>query len=227
MKDYCAKANNSNIEAECKCNDIFCIKLFKLNELFNMALLSDKQRQHIALRLDSDGSDKEAFQYLSMIQGSIREFIHDGHNLYLYSSTTGNGKTAWSLRLLQSYFNAIWAEADLKCHGLFVNVPRLLLAIKNGYNEQNEYADYVLKNILDADVVVWDEIGVKALSEHDHEQLLNLINARIDANKSNIYTSNLTPNELQERIGERLYSRVVNYSNLVELRGADKRGLFK
>ena len=227
MKKTCARATNPNVEAPCNCGDTFCIKLFKLNYLFNEALISTKQREHVCMRLDEDMSDEQAFQELTKIQNNIKEFVSEGHNLYIYSNITGNGKTAWSLRLMQKYFETIWAETNLECKGLFVSVPKLLLSIKSSYSEENPYADHILKNILNADLVVWDEVGVKALSEHDHEQLLNLINSRIEQNKSNIYTSNLSPQDIREKIGDRLYSRIVNYSTTIQLRGADKRELFK
>ena len=48
---------------------------------------------------------------------------------------------------------------------------------------------------------------------------------RIDMNKSNIYTSNMRPDELKELIGDRLYSRIVKLSTEIEFKGQDKRGL--
>ena len=44
-------------------------------------------------------------------------------------------------------------------------------------------------------------------------------------NKSNIYTSNVTGQELKDKLGERLYSRIVNLSTNIELRGTDKRSV--
>ena len=74
-------------------------------------------------------------------------------------------------------------------------------------------------------MVVFDEVGTKDLSVFEHENILSIINTRIDNDKSNIYTSNLSPMELRARVGDRLYSRIVNMSIDVELHGADKRSL--
>lgn len=227
LKSVCTKANNPNISAPCLDTDIFCIKLFKLDYLYNLSLVSTKQREHTDLRLDTDGRDEAAFVELSSIQQHIEEFVSSGKNLYLHSLITGNGKTAWALRLLQSYFNAIWYKTPLQCRGLFVNVPRLLLAIKDSYNDYNEYATSVKGNVMQADLVVWDEVGVRELSPHDHEQLLNMINCRIDSGKANIYTSNLPPDQIRFLLGGRLYSRIINCSTQIKLLGKDKRGLLK
>lgn len=208
-----------------KCDNSFCIKLFKLDYLFNQALITPSQRKHINLRVDSDGTDLEVFKILKNIEININDFVLDGKNLYIHSEQSGNGKSAWSLRLIQAYFNKIWQTSDLKCRALFINVPRFLLTLKDNISHENDYINHIKQNVLNADIVVWDEVGVKSLTEYEHENLLSLINARIDDNKSNIYTSNLNPEELKDKVGLRLYSRIVNNSINLEFHGADKRGV--
>ena len=218
--DKCKK----HLSGKCSSDGEFCIKLFKIDHLLNQALLSDKQKLKIDLRIDSDGTDKEEFLKLKEIQNNIVQFVDEGHNLYLHSSNCGNGKTAWSIRLIQEYIKKIWPTSELECKALFINVPRFLLSLKDNITEKNEYVEHIKNNVLLADLVVWDEIGVSNLTKFEHENMLNLINTRIDMNKSNIYTSNMNPNELREKIGDRLYSRVFNLSTDIELRGLDKRG---
>ena len=78
---------------------------------------------------------------------------------------------------------------------------------------------------MQADLVVWDDIATKSATVFEAEHLLSYIDTRINDNKSNIYTSNLDANEIQEKLGPRLYSRIVNYSTEIELNGKDKRGI--
>lgn len=190
-----------------------------------MSLLSDNQRKHINLRVDADGTDMDAFKRLKYYQDNIEEFVNNGCNLYIHSKITGNGKSAWSIRLIQAYFNAIWYKTDLTCRALFINVPRFLLALKDNISQKNDYVEHVKKYILTADLVVWDEIGIKASTTFEMENLLNYINARTECGKSNIYTSNMDGEELKALLGDRLYSRIVNLSEEVILYGQDKRGL--
>lgn len=205
--------------------DSFCLKHYKLSKLYDEALVSMRQRRRIDLLLDRDESDLDNFEYLSTIERNILGFVSQGGSLYISSPTTGNGKTSWALRLIQAYLERIWYRADLSCHALFVHVPRFLLALKDGISERNEYAEHVKANAAKADLVVWDEVGTKGLTQFEHEHILNLVNARIDAGKANIYTSNLTDEELRASVGDRLFSRIVLASDCVALRGADKRGL--
>lgn len=222
LYEGCKKFNTGN----CTLDDVtFCIKLFKLDYLYNESLLSKQQRKYVPLRIDSDGTDRDEFLTLKHIESNIEDFVSSGQSLYIYSSTCGNGKTAWAIRMIQAYFNAIWHKCDLNCKALFINVPKFLLSLKDNISTKNDYIEHIKSNILDADLVVWDEIGTKVITTFEHEHLLNLINNRIDYNKSQIFTSNLSPLMLKEVVGERLYSRVVNLSTVLEFKGADKRGI--
>ena len=73
--------------------------------------------------------------------------------------------------------------------------------------------------------VVVDEIGIKTSTTFEMEHLLNIVNRRIDLGKATIYTSNLTDIELQEKLGDRLYSRIANSTYNIEFNGQDKRYL--
>ncbi len=222
LLDRCKKYSDGLCDIS---QDEFCIKLFKLNYLYDESLMSDKQRRYTPLRIDGDGTDKEQFIQLKKIEENIEMFVNSGENLYLHSLQCGNGKTEWSLRMIQAYFGAIWHKCDLSCKALFINVPRFLLALKDHISETNPYVEHIKRHIMDADLVVWDELGIKNATQFEHEHLLNLINTRIDYNKSNIYTSNLTAEQLRERLGDRLYSRIINLSVDIELFGRDKRRL--
>lgn len=225
--------NDCWLKEQCKryteeCNDeYFCMKLFKLDALYNESLLSFDQRKHQNLFLDSSKVDELAFLTLKNIQSNIESFVSSGQNLYLYSKITGNGKTAWSIRLLQSYFNAIWYKTDLECKGIFLSVPRYLLAIKDNISSFNEYANFIKNNIFKADIVIWDDIGTKSATSFEHENLLSIIDNRMCYNKCNIFTSNVLPEELRELAGDRLYSRIINYSTCLQFLGSDKRGINK
>lgn len=223
LQSTCWKFQNT--DAECKHATIFCPRLFRMNYLYDQSLMSLKQRQHTPLRLDEDKSDLEAFNKLKSIEENIEKFVDTGSNLYIHSPISGNGKTEWSLRLLQSYIGKIWFKSDLRCRVLFINVPRYLISLKESISTPSEYVDHIKKHIFDADIVVFDELGIKAATTFEYENLLNFINTRIDLGKTNIYTSNLNSQELMDRLGSRLYSRILNMSVNIELRGADKRGL--
>ncbi len=205
------------------CEADFCLRKYKMDSLYSAALMSESQKQHIALKVDEDGTDLEQFKQLAAIEQNIVDFINEGKNLYLHSANCGNGKSSWSIRLAEAYFNKIWARTEVKCRVLFISVPRFLLALKDDITTKNDYVAYIKENVLEADLVIWDDIAAKMGSEFELTHLLNIIDNRLALGKSNIYTSNLNRQQLYTALGERLTSRIANMSIDIELRGADKR----
>lgn len=212
-----------------ECNHIdcdkFCKRKYRLDYLYNNSLLSHTQRNRVTLYTDADGTDHAAFLQLASIEHDILNFVRSGSNLFIHSYICGNGKTSWATRLMQAYFNKIWPKASLRCHGLFINVPRYLLAIKDSITNYNEYASFIRENVYKADLVVWDDIAAKIGTEFELNQLLSVIDSRISQGKANIFTSNLSENEMESALGARLTSRICGLSAKVELAGADKRSL--
>jgi len=202
------------------------MKYYKINTLYDLALIPLNKRTHVNLRIDDDGRDEEAFTKLKEIENNIVDFIKSGKSLFLYSPITGNGKTLWTLRMVEAYFNKIWLKSELKCKVLFISVPRFLLELKSNISEKSEYVEHINENVLDCDLVIWDDIATKLGTEFELSHLLSIIDTRINNGKSNMFTSNLSGVELNKALGDRLYSRIQNYSDVViELQGKDKRGI--
>lgn len=202
-----------------------CLILFKLNYLFDSANIPLSLRQYVPLKVDLDGTDLEEFKKLKGIQDNIIDFVNKGKQLYIYSSQAGNGKTSWSVRLMQSYFNKIWLSTNLVCRGLFIDVPRFLLALKDNISNKSDYIQHIKENIENCDLVIWDDISNKVGTEFEITHLLSMINCRINSGKANIYTSNISPDKLSEYLDVRLASRIATASDKIEFRGGDKRGL--
>ena len=207
------------------CGKDFCLRKYKMDSLYSAALMTESQKQHIVLKVDQDNTDLEQFKQLAAIEQDICKFISEGKNLYLHSANCGNGKSSWSIRLAEAYFNKIWARTEVKCRVLFISVPRFLLALKDNITAKSSYVEYIKENVLEADLVIWDDIAAKMGSEFELTHLLNIIDNRLALGKSNIYTSNLNRQQLYTALGERLTSRIANMSIDIELHGSDKRFL--
>lgn len=220
---------NKNCWLTDTCNHIdcngFCLKHFKLDYLYTQALISNTQRKYTALYLDEDNRDLKVFTELKEIENNIVNFVSAGKNIYIYSAQAGNGKTSWSLRLVQAYFNHIWLKSELTCRALFISVPKFLLALKDNISEKSDYISHIKENMFNADIIIWDDIATKSITQFEAENLFSIIDTRIASGKTNIYTSNLTLDDLHASVGDRLYSRIANLSYCFELTGADKRGL--
>lgn len=203
----------------------FCMRQYKIDYLLDQSLLSEAQKSRKALLLDRNKIDEEAFSILNNIKNNIVSFTKEGNNVYIYSRIPGNGKTSWAIKLIQAYIYKIWPESRLTCRALFINVPKFLISLKASISNQSDYIDHINEYVNDADIVIWDDIGTKVATEFEHEHLLSLIDSRLLDNKTNIFTSNIVPNELSSFVGDRLASRIINTSKTIEFLGSDKRGI--
>ena len=200
-----------------------CIRYYEMKYLMDNSGLS-KSRQ-ISPKLSPQADDYAVFNFLDEIRLDIVNFVKNGESLYLFSKYTGNGKTSWAIKLLLRYFDQIWSGNGFRVRGKFIYVPLFLDKIKEFENPTSLrlYKD----QILNADLVVWDDIAIKTATTYEMENLLSIIDNRLNNSKSNIYTSNLFGQDLNEKLGERLYSRIVNLSEVIEFVGQDKRGLIQ
>ena len=59
--------------------------------------------------------------------------------------------------------------------------------LKLNISQKSDYIKHINDNVLDADIVVWDDIATKGASEFEHEQLISIIDSRMNDKKSNIF----------------------------------------
>lgn len=96
---------------------------------------------------------------------------------------------------------------------------RFLEYCKNGGQD-------LLENYLDADVLIIDDLGVEPiLNNITLNYFYTILNERMLLNKSTIINSNLMPNEVLDRYGERIFSRIMNKKCglVLEYKGEDRR----
>lgn len=199
-----------------KCSET-CIRYLQMNRLLELSNLPAKYQTPV--KIISVDEDRPSYIELAKIKDNIEDFINKGKNLYICSSTCGNAKTSWAVKLMIKYFDRMWPNSYDVTRGLYVHVPTLLLDIKNFGN----IPEYVSR-INEADVVIWDDIAFSKLTEYEHEQLLQFIDNRMASGLSNIYTSNITDaNELANYVGNRLSSRIYSSSKVIEFKAGDWR----
>ena len=214
-KDTCNKFNTDS----CNSNCIRYLEMHYLIHTSNIPLGSQFKNELIPNVIDLSN-----FKFLQSIKDNICSFVNNGENLYIYSKNFGNGKTTWAIKLMQKYFDEIWAGNGFKVRGLFVHVPSFLTKFKEIINKKDENFELFKKQLLEVDLVIWDDIAAGKLSDYDHTNLLTYIDQRKLNGKANIYTGNLEENELIVALGNRLKSRIWNDSIKVEIFGNDRRG---
>lgn len=196
-----------------------CIRYLEMKYLIEQSHIPKSKQYPVILQA---GVDYNAFCDLANIKDDIVAFVKEGCNLYITSNCTGNGKTTWAIKLMLKYFDNIWAGNGLRVRGIFVHVPTLLNQLKN-FNQplSEEYK----QNLLECDLVVWDDIASTDMSAYDHSQLLSYVDQRIFNEKANIFTGNLSEfDTLAKAVGEKLASRIYRTGTVIEFKGKDRRG---
>lgn len=118
--------------------------------------------------------------------------------------------------------------------GLFYDTRDLLRVIRSTYNPLVRTAEMdVLRPVMDADLLVLDDLGSEKTSEWVEETMNLIVNTRYNERRHTIFTSNYedTPEEasdsqdftLKERIGFRIHSRLHEMCEFLEFDGADYR----
>jgi len=200
-----------------------CIRYMEMDFLMQNSGIPRNKQYNVLLTPSKE--DVQAFVTLKEIKDNIITFVENGESVYIYSHNFGNGKTTWAIKLMQKYFDKVWAGNGFRCRGIFIHVPTFLTKIKEGISQKDEDFETLKSRLMTVDLVIWDDIAATKLGDFDHANLLTYIDQRKLNQLSNIYTGNLDRDELQEALGNRLASRVWNDSTPVKFVGADRRGI--
>jgi DNA replication protein DnaC len=143
----------------------------------------------------------------------------------LFHGPYGVGKTHLAVGILKALIRKTGAKA------YFFETPELLRQVRHTYNTQVDETEMgVLKPIIDADLIVLDDLGTEKTSEWVQETLGLVINSRYNTRRPTILTSNLhdppdgtDPNSFLFQIGARTRSRLLEMCEWVEIQGPDIR----
>ena len=117
-------------------------------------------------------------------------------------------------------------------HGMFYDVRELLKTIRSTYNPVVRTAEMdVLRPVMDAELLVLDDLGAEKPSEWVEETMNLIVNTRYNEKRPTIFTTNYEDLEetnvdsLQVRVGRRMYSRLHEMCEFLSYDGQDFRQL--
>lgn len=129
--------------------------------------------------------------------------LEAGRGLWLMGDT-GTGKT--TLAMLVSKL----ALEDSRSVAIY-SLPKLLARIRQTYDAEPGGDSYLsfFGRLTSVDLLHIDDLGAEKRSDWVLEQLYALVNERYETQRSMLVTTNLDPHELEEQIGARTVSRLV------------------
>ena len=157
---------------------------------------------------------------LGVITGYIDELgknVAEGRGLWL-EGDVGTGKT--TLAMLVSK-RAIEAGHSVAIYSL----PRLLARIRRTYDGATGELSYLefFERLTSVDLLHLDDLGAEKRSDWVLEQLYAIVDERYATNRSIIVTTNLDETALEEQIGKRTVSRLVEVCEKLPVFGEDHR----
>lgn len=155
----------------------------------------------------------------------VREFCDDlegnldsGRGLWFFGNS-GTGKTTLAM-LVSSLTLKLGRTAAI------YSMPQLLARIRQTFDSspgEESYLD-LFAQLTSVDLLHLDDLGSENRTEWVLEQLYALINERYETERSVVVTTNLTAEELEQQIGERVVSRLVEMcGDPLPLYGDDRR----
>lgn len=164
----------------------------------------------------------------------------DGDRGFLLYGTPGSGKT----HLLSAVIRYLTLEKGI--HARFIEFSHLLGEIREQY-DHGKGDNTVLAPLIDTSVLAIDELGKGVNNEWQMSILDDLISKRYNQNKTTLFTTNYMLEEqaiqptdmgmpeftrsivlgsLQERVGERIYSRLFEMTEFIHVDAPDYRKLY-
>ncbi|HPD06211.1 MAG TPA: ATP-binding protein [Spirochaetota bacterium] len=151
----------------------------------------------------------------------VSKFPDVRKGLFLWGNP-GTGKTLLSSIILTELIIRHAIEGRfIKISRTFFNKIRATFSEGSATYGTAQEIEYELQN---ADILVVDDFGVQRDSAWEQETLYNLVDARYEAEKFTLFTSNVDPYRALADIAEgRVLSRIKEMCTIIELTGSDYR----
>ena len=198
------KSNISNLENE---------NFDKFNELVFSDITDEK-------KYNSNISPRENINNIKNIAlNFIDNFDNPNEKNLLFTGNTGLGKTFIS----NCIANEILKIGKTVLYQTASNMLDSIIDYKFGKTN----GELIYENILNADLLIIDDLGTENLNSLKFAELFNVINTRL-LNQNNhitktIISTNLTLNNLFNNYDERIFSRLAGYYNICKFFGDDIR----
>ena len=216
-----------------------CALVRQAMERYNLARVPSK---YAYARLDSDFKDEQNKQAFSTLK-LLAEQYHTGHKGILLMGPAGVGKT-W---LSAAFIHELIVRRCVPV--VFRDFFHLLSDLKSGYSQGLPEGE-LISPLVEVEVLVVDELGKGRNTPWEQNILDTVISHRYNASRMCVFTTNYTtkrgstlaehlrpagtpaeaePLEMREtlceRVGSRIYSRLLEMCDFIHLSGADRRDL--
>ncbi len=178
-----------------------------LDEAFRNSRMSLRFKERTFENFEPEVSTRKAYEVALNFQ------LKDGGLIFLGSC--GVGKTHLAAAIANRQIG--------KTPTLFISCPEFLLEMRDGISGRKKDHHHLFDLARQAKLLVLDDIGAEKSSEWVQETIFVLVNYRYEQMLPTIFTSNCTLGELEEKLGKRIASRIIEMCRCIKMEGADWR----
>lgn len=227
---YCEKCSHTGWVLDRKTNTAKRCDCAKENGIINRYDKADIPKRYSNCSLDNfDVMDKKN---LGAALKASRDFVKRYPKVkkgLLFMGPSGIGKTHLSVGILKSLIS----DKGVDC--LFEDFQELLRNLQNSYQPDSELSELrVFEPVLNAELLLLDDLGSKAATEWMRDTLAFIVNHRYNNQKITIFTTNFLDEDiaksdfsLSERIGIRIRSRLYEMCDRIYMDGDDFRKIYR
>lgn len=158
---------------------------------------------------------------MQWVRGYVRDLdanLDAGRGLLL-TGPQGTGKTTLAMLISKAALDAGRSVA-------IYSLPRLLNVLRVSLESEAGLLD-LIDRLAAVDLLHIDDLGAERQTDWVLEQLYSIVDARYEAERAIIATTNLSRDELEEQLGPRIVSRLLEMCELLPLEGEDRRLPFR
>lgn len=229
--------NGNTATRECECR-----RVLKLERMLERAGLPARYLDATFDTYDWRGTPPSIQRAYLDSKTYAENFLTDREQGLLLYGSVGTGKTHLAVSIIRHVTLALSVRTN------FVDFRQLLKRLQGTFTTSTQSTEEVMRPVLDAELLVLDEIGAARATDWTFEIVEEVLNHRYNQALATVITTNLpnlpcsseTPAEgqggyaraaaqamrletLGDRIGARMYSRVQQMCRPIELQGPDHR----
>lgn len=155
---------------------------------------------------------------------NILDEVSKGTQYFFHGETPGTGKSFHGFMLLNQYVYKACLTTRMDFENplaYFIGYTDLMNALR--YNRDDNETTKLVETVKNVPLLLLDDVGAGTVSPFTDEQTFMILNYRYNENLSTVYTSNLSPKELNLKISPRIVSRMLDNSVGITFKGKDKR----
>jgi len=189
-------------------------KQARIEEQFEQSRLGKRFRERTFENFKVNDSNRSAYRKSRAFSLHFEDKLNSGKGI-IFIGNFGTGKTHLAASILQ--------EVIKKEHtGIFVSIPDLIAKIRKSWDGDGNESD-LIDALVEADLVVMDDLGAENTKDWVRERLFVIINSRYERMLPTIFTTNCSFAELRRKVGGRIESRICEMCEGITLVDDDYR----